>query len=596
MQRLTAREGHLRAYSPSQWLHRAATLILITAAAPLSSAAEKHEEYAESPRVPKTPGRTAGSHPAAPSLGSKPNFIIFLVDDVGYADVGVQGAEGFETPHLNRMAREGTRFTDFYVHPVCGVTRAALMTGCYAMRVAEVDNVKNGHPVLHPDEITIAEVLRGAGYATGMIGKWHLAGGGRRGGYPPELMPNAQGFDYYFGTPSHNGTTRTVEGSAFRAQLMRNGETIDEAVDQADMDQLTARYTEEAVGWIRQNKDRPFFLYLAHNMAHVVLGARDEFRGTSSRGLYGDVMQELDWSAGRIMDAIEEAGVDDNTLMVFTSDNGPWVEEHLAGPTPIDDHYGRAAPLRGFKMTTWEGGVRVPCIARFPGKVPAGRVCREPAAVIDLLPTLAAMAGAKVPDDRIIDGRDLGPLLSGGPGAESPHEGLYYYSFVHLQAVRSGKWKLVLPRPVRPPWCSWSARMTDPVPAPQLFDLQADVSESHDVADGHPEVVTRLTHLIEKARDDLGDYNRLGRGQRFFDDGPRRSESRRWMPEVGGYAKPDPPKNMDGGGPYPQSFTFADAIGHEPEVTRRDPSDVIRVGDVYHVWYSKVTEGPGVYR
>lgn len=532
-----------------------------------------------------------------PKFVIQPNFVVFLVDDVGYADVGVQGAEGFKTPNLDRMAAEGTRLTSFYVHPVCGVTRAALMTGCYAMRVAEVNNTKHGHPVLHPREITIAEVLRGVGYATGMVGKWHLASGGRRDAYPPELMPNAQGFDYYFGTPSHNGTTRTIEGNRFRAQLMRNGKMVDDAIDQSEMDQITARYTDEAVRWIRQHKDRPFFLYVAHNMAHVVLGASDEYRGKSNRGLYGDVVQELDWSAGQILQTLKELDLDDNTLMIFTSDNGPWVEKHLAGPTPRDDHYGRAAPLRGFKMTTWEGGSRVPCIIRWPGKIPAGRICREPAAIIDLLPTFGNLAGAKIPDDRVIDGRNLWPLLSGQPGATSPHDALYYYSFVHLQAVRSGKWKLVLPRPARPKWCSWSARMIDAVPKTQLYDLEKDIGEQHDVAARHPEVVTRLMRLVEKGRDDLGDYNRVGRGQRFFDDGPTRSESRRWIASPGSEAPTaTAPQARDGGGPYPHSFNFTDAIALEPGVTRRDPSDVIQVGGSYYVWYSKVKKAAGAWR
>jgi arylsulfatase len=528
-------------------------------------------------------GGSAWCADGSEELDRRPNFIVFLVDDVGYADIGVQGATGFQTPNLDRMAAEGMRFSDFYVHPVCGVTRAALMTGCYAMRVAEVNNTKNGHPVLHADEITMAEVLKSAGYATGMIGKWHLAGG--QGKSSPDLMPNAQGFDYWFGSPVHNGFTRTIEGSNFRMQLMRNNQLLDEAIDQQEMDEITQRYTEEAVGWIKQNKDRPFFLYLAHNMAHVVLGASEAFRGTSNRGLYGDVMQELDWSAGQVMATLQELGIDDNTLMVFTSDNGPWVEEHLAGATPQDDHYGRATPLRGYKMTTWEGGHRVPCIFRWPGKVPAAAVCREPAAIIDLLPTFAALAEGNLPDDRIIDGRDIQPLLAGRPDARSPHEALYYYSFVHLQAVRSGKWKLVLPRPAKPPWCSWSARMTEAVPERQLYNLDTDVGETRDVADQHPEEVARLMQLLEDAREDLGDYNRIGSGQRFFDEGPRRSESRRWLP-----AQP-----ADGGGPYPRTFVFADAIAHEPGVTRRDPSDVICVDGTHYVWYSKVKNESRVY-
>ena len=495
-----------------------------------------------------------------------PNFIVFLMDDVGYADMGVQGAEGFRTPNFDRLAAEGTRLTDFYVHPVCGVTRAALMTGCYAMRVGEVKNTKHGHPILHPEEITLAEVLKTRGYATGLVGKWHLGGPGGDG-FSPELMPNAQGFDFHFGTPTHNGFTRTIEGSPFRARLVRNGETVDESIDQDEMDQLTRRYTEESIDFIRRNKDRPFFLYLAHNMAHVVLGASERFRGTSDRGLYGDVMQELDWSAGEVVRTLQELGLDERTLIVFTSDNGPWEESQLAGPTPQEDHYGRATPLRGFKMTTWEGGVRAACIARWPGKIPPRRVCHEPATIMDLLPTFAAMSGAELPKERKLDGRDISPLLLGEPEAGSPHEAIYHYAFTHLQAVRCGKWKLVLPRPAKPPWCSWSARMIDGVPEPQLYDLENDVGEQQDVSAQNPEILQRLLQLAERGREDLGDYDRVGTGQRFFDQGPKRPESARWIDGI-------PLPKTTG---RPLSFRHEDVtgIGSQDGVCRRDPSDVV---------------------
>lgn len=523
----------------------------------------------------------------------KPNFVVFLMDDVGHADIGVQGAEGFETPSFDRMAREGTRLTSFYVHPVCGVTRAALLTGCYAMRVAEVGNEKHGHPVLHPEEITIAEMLKQAGYATALIGKWHLAGPGNRGEFRGELLPNAQGFDYWFGTPTHNGFSRTIEGSKFRAQLMRNGQTVDPEVDQKDMDQLTRQYTDEAVAWMRAHRDEPFFLYVAHNMAHVVLGASEDFRGTSQRGLYGDAMQELDWSLGQILATIRELGLDDRTLVIATSDNGPWVEEHLAGETPRDDHYGRATPLRGSKMMTWEGGVRVPCIARWPGKVPESRVTDEPVAVIDLLPTFATLAEVDLLADRIIDGRDLTPLLMGTNGDRPVHDALYSYAFTHLQAVRSGKWKLVLARPERPPWCSWSARMIDAVAEPELYDLSSDMGEQRNVAHDHPEQVAQMLKLVDQARADLGDYDRIGTGQRFFDEGPRRAESARWLPETDRHRGSD--KKEENGRRFPRDFRYRVAIGPQSGVTRRDPSDVIRVGGTYYVWYSKVRRGPDVW-
>jgi len=511
-----------------------------------------------------------------------PNLIVFFTDDQGYNDVGCFGAPAIETPRLDRMAAEGMRLTDFHVQPVCGVSRAALMTGCYPIRVAEVENRKQGHPVLHPDEITLAEVLKTRGYATALVGKWHLAGGGANtrgpgtGPFRSELMPNAQGFDYFFGTPAHNGFTRRPDPKRYITELMRNDEVLESPTD---LDLLTQKYTAEAIQFIHQHKDRPFFLYLAHNMPHVPLGASPEFRGKSTRGLYGDAIAELDWSAGQVIDRLSELGIERSTLMIFTSDNGPWIESHLAGQTEIDNAYGSADPLRGSKMMTWEGGLRVPCIMRWPGTIPAGTVCDELVTSMDIMPTFAKLAGAKVPDDRIIDGKDVLPLLTGRPGAKTPHKAFYYYCYNHLQAVRSGPWKLVLPRPAKPKWCSWSARMVDAVAEIELYDLQTDVEERHNVAKEHPEVVEELMELVEAAREDLGDYDRAGQGARFFDQRPRRPDALRWM----------------GGGPFPSSFAYETALGPEQGVTRRDPSDAIKVGRKYYVWYSKVSQSPDVW-
>lgn len=463
-----------------------------------------------------------------------PNFIIFFTDDQGYNDVGCYGSPLIETPNFDRMAAEGTRFTDFYVQPVCGVSRAALMTGCYPIRVAEVDNRKAGHPVLHPDEITMAEVLKTRGYTTALIGKWHLAGTGANsrgrgtGPFRSELMPNAQGFDLFYGTPLHNGFTREVSAKSHITELMRNDKLLESPTD---MDQLTQKYTKEAVRFITENRDRPFFLYLAHNMPHVPLGASEAFRGKSRRGLYGDVIQELDWSAGQVLDTLERLGIDEQTLMVFTSDNGPWVEDHLAGEGGIDTSYGSADPLRGSKMTTYDGGSRVPCIMRWPGKIPAGRVCREMLTSMDLLPTFARLAGAKLPDDRTIDGLDVVSVLTGEANArlKNPRQTYFYYCYNHLQAVRHGRWKLVLPRPARPPWCSWSARMVTAVAVIELYDLDTDIGEQTNVADDNPEIVAQLSKLIEQARADLGDYDRIGEGARFFDDAVRRPDALRWQ-------------------------------------------------------------------
>ncbi|MHC4070863.1 MAG: sulfatase family protein [Planctomycetota bacterium] len=410
------------------------------------------------------------------------------------------------------MAKEGMKFTSFYAQPVCGPSRAALMTGCYPIRVAEPGNKKNQHTVLHPEEITIAEMLKSAGYITALIGKWHLAGGWKEK-YDPSLMPNGQGFDYFFGTPLHNGFTRTVEHKSFRTQLMRNGQILTDALDQKGMDSLTATYTQEAVKFIRGSEDRPFFLYLAHNMPHVPLGTSGRFRGRSRRGLYGDVIEELDFSAGQILNTLKELNLDDNTLIVFTSDNGPWIEGHLG------DYGGSASPLRGWKMSAWEGGPRVPCIMRWPGTIPANKVCHEMVTTMDLLPTFAKLAGVDLPDDRIIDGKNIFSLMSAEADAKSPHEAFYFYNYLRLNAVRSGKWKLVLPRPANPLGTGWSGRMIDAVEKVQLYDLEKDIEERHDLAAKRPEIVARLMVMVERARRDLGDHKTVGRGARFF-DGP----------------------------------------------------------------------------
>jgi arylsulfatase len=533
---------------------------------------------------------TSATHAAEKDATDRPNLIIFFADDLGYGDVGCFGARQIKTPNLDRMALEGTRFTDFYVQPVCGVSRAALMTGCYPIRVAEVGNTKSGHPVLHSAEITMAEVLKTRGYATGLIGKWHLAGG-RKEAYDETIMPTGQGFDYFFGTPLHNGFTRTVNPKSFKTQIMRGMQILDDFLDQQEMCQLTQRYTEEAIGFIRENHERPFFLYLSHNMPHVPIGASDGFRGSSAGGYYGDVIEELDWSLGQVLKSLEDLNIDERTMVVFTSDNGPWVEAHLAAEDGSDPYYGSAGPLRGYKMTTWEGGLRVPCIMRWPGAVPAGRVCGEMLTSMDLLPTFAHLAQASLPNDRTMDGVNVWAVVSGKADAENPRQTLFYYCYSHLQAVRQGHWKMVLPRREKPPWCSWSARMVDEVPHVSLFDLRTDLGETTDVAREHPEVVADLMRLIEEARTELGDYDRVGQGARFFDQGPRRPDAERWQ----GLDSMGLPIAVDGGGPYPRSFAFSTAIAPEPGVTRRDPSDVLLVDDTYYVWYSKIVDGPGVW-
>lgn len=445
-----------------------------------------------------------------------PNFLIVFTDDQGYNDLGCQGSPLIRTPRLDRMAAEGMRFTSFYAQPICGPSRAALMTGCYPMRVAQRGNLKHLHPVLHADEITIAEVLRPRGYATAMIGKWDLAGHTNRA-FQRDLLPGHQGFDMHFGTPTSNDNWGGTV-------LLRDGRVIEDPIRQEET--TTKRYTDEAIRFMRKNRSQPFFVYLAHSMPHTALHAGDDFRGKSRRGLYGDVIEEIDHNVGRLLDELESLELVEQTYVLFTSDNGPWLiknRDKAQGSLP-EDHGGSAAPLRSGKVSTWEGGVRVPCIAWAPGRVPAGSVCDKLASTLDVLPTLAALAGAEPPSDRVIDGRDIRHLLGGRFQEADPDRVYYYYFLTHLQAVRQGRWKLHLPRPERPPWLGPFAANNHIAPAddvgferPVLYDLDADIAESTDVAAEHPEVVARLLALAEEARKDIGDHDRVGRNMRFFD-------------------------------------------------------------------------------
>jgi arylsulfatase A-like enzyme len=432
----------------------------------------------------------------AATLPERPNFVIIFTDDQGYQDVGCFGSPNIKTPNLDRMARQGMRFTDFYAgQPVCTASRAALLTGCYPNRVGLLGALgprsKTG---ISDKESTIAQVLKTRGYATAIFGKWHL-------GDSPKFLPTRHGFDEFFGLPYSNDMwpNHPVNPKNYPPLPLIRGEQVEGLMP--DQTQLTTRYTEHALRFIERNKDRPFFLYVAHNMPHVPLFVSDKFKGKSKRGLYGDVIMEIDWSVGQILVALKKHGLDEKTLVVFTSDNGPWL---LYG-----DHAGSARPLREGKTTTFDGGLREPCIMRWPGKIPAGTVCRELAATMDLLPTFARLAGAEVPSDRIIDGKDIWPLLSGQPGAKTPHEAYFYYWGRHLQAVRSGKWKLHLAhdydRPDPPGRDARPGKYSKRRIEVALFDLENDVSEVKNVADQHPEVVTRLQALAEKCREDLGD-------------------------------------------------------------------------------------------
>ncbi|MCF6287576.1 MAG: sulfatase, partial [Candidatus Hydrogenedentes bacterium] len=425
----------------------------------------------------------------APVFAKPPNVVIIFTDDQGYGDVGCYGAEGYATPNLDKMAAEGARFTDFYVPaPVCTPSRGALMTGCYPMRIGLGYRVlfpysKEG---LNPDEVTLAELLKGAGYTTGMIGKWHL-------GHHKPFLPTRQGFDAFFGTPYSND----MNGYYYKSQnflspplpLLRGEEIVESDPDQS---LLTRRYTEEAVKYIRAHKDKPFFLYLAHNMPHMPIYPSDAFAGTTEHGRYGDVISEIDWSVGAIMKALEEAGVADNTLVIFTSDNGPVTGQRKSPDGPYQS--GSAGALRGRKNQTGEGGMGVPAIMRWPAKIPAGTVVKELATTMDILPTLAGIVGFSLPDVTI-DGKNILPLMTGEAGAVSPHEVFYYYRDNRLQALRSGPWKLHLFRP------EWKEKTETPL----LFNLLKDRGETNDVAAEHPDVVRRLQGLAETARPDLGD-------------------------------------------------------------------------------------------
>jgi len=474
-----------------------------------------HDKVLTRRRFLKAGATVAASLPLAaclragePSARRKPNFIIVFADDLGYGDLGCFGSPLIRTPRIDGLAREGIRFTSFCAQTVCGPSRAALMTGCYPLRVATKGNRVETHPRLHTREVTVAEVLKTAGYTTAAFGKWDLAGHTQTA-FEPELMPNHQGFDTFFGTPTSNDSV---------VNLYRNEQLVEKS---ADMNTLTQRYTDEAVAFIKANRDRPFFVYMPHTMPHTRLGASEAFRGNSKRGLYGDVVEEIDACTGRLADTIKDLGLAGNTYVVFTSDNGPWVIKKQDG--------GSAGPLRGAKTSTWEGGLRVPCVMWAPGRIPAGWTCDEVASTMDLLPTLAALAGASPPDDRVIDGHDISALMHGDAGATSPTEAFYYYQCTHLQAVRSGKWKLHVPRPADPPWTpNWASHIDSKdvfaIEKPMLFDLEADIGEQHDVAAAHPDVVKRLLALVEQGREDIGDYNRIGRGARFFDPDPRRPD------------------------------------------------------------------------
>ncbi|MBK8000452.1 MAG: sulfatase [Verrucomicrobia bacterium] len=342
-----------------------------------------------------------------------PNVVLIFCDDMAYADIGAFGAKGYPTPNLDRLSRQGVKFTDFYVaQPVCSASRAALLTGCYPNRVGIKGALGPQSKIgLNSNEVTIAELLKERGYATAVYGKWHL-------GHRPEFLPLRHGFDDFFGLPYSNDMwpNHPTAGTNYPPLPLIRGEQIIEFMP--NQTQLTTWYTRHAMDFIERNKQQPFFLYLPHNMPHVPLFVSDKFAGKTKRGLFGDVIAEIDWSVGQILDTLKKNHLEENTLVLFTSDNGPWLV--------YGDHAGSAKPLREGKATVFDGGVRVPFIARWPGKIPAGSTCREPAMTIDVLPTIARLTGARLPIHPI-DGLDIWPLLSGAKKATSPHDALYFY-------------------------------------------------------------------------------------------------------------------------------------------------------------------------
>ncbi|MEP2777197.1 MAG: sulfatase [Luteolibacter sp.] len=446
-----------------------------------------------------------------------PNFVVIFTDDLGYGDLGCFGSVTIKTPNIDRMADDGLKLTSFYAQTVCGPSRAALMTGCYPLRLAINENKVMEHPELHSEEITIAEVLKEVGYTSAAFGKWDLAGHSQDK-YLPSLMPLHQGFDYFFGTPTSN------DG---KVDLIRDNKKIEK---NADMSLLTQRYTDEAIGFMKRSEGQPFFVYLAHTMPHVKLAVSKDFKGKSAGGIYGDVVEEIDFNVGRILQFLKDEGLDENTYVIFTSDNGPWYfgrsKGHMKrfGKNAVA-HGGTAAPLRGAKTSSWEGGLRVPFIVRAPQNIAAGKVSDATAATIDLMPTLAALAGATVPTDRVIDGRDLSTLFASGEASGIEQKPYFYYVKTRLEAVRLGKWKLHVPRPVDTKWANFSTEAdAAPIDQTMLFDLDADIEESHNIAAAHPEVVAELMKHIEHARQDIGDFNKEGENARFFDPQPHRPD------------------------------------------------------------------------
>lgn len=438
---------------------------------------------------------------------ASPNVVLIFTDDQAYGDVGCYGGQHVLTPNLDRLATQGMRFTDFYVaQAVCGASRAALLTGCYPNRIgiqgAPGPTAKFG---INSGETVLSELLKSKGYATAAVGKWHL-------GHHQKFLPKQHGFDSYFGLPYSNDMWPFhPEGAQFPDLPLIEGDTvINPQVTAADQTQLTKQYTQHAVEFIHQNREKPFFLYLAHSMPHVPLHVSEKFQGKTGKGLFADVIAEIDDSVGQVLATLDELQLADNTLVIFSTDNGPWLS--------YGNHAGSAGPLREGKGTTFEGGVRVPCIMRWPGQIPHGAVCRELAATIDIVPTIAGLVGAELPA-HAIDGHDILTLMTGLPGARTPHESYLYYWGNELQAIRAGRFKLHFPHSYRsltgtPGKDGKPGGYTEQKIGYALYDLEADIGESLDKQHEFPDVMGRLQQLAEAARVELGDAGRKGAGFR----------------------------------------------------------------------------------
>jgi arylsulfatase A-like enzyme len=441
-----------------------------------------------------------------------PNIVLILMDDMGYGDIGRTGQNQYDTPNLNRLADQGMQFTWYYCpQAVSSASRAGLMTGCYPNRVGISGALMPWATVgINPDETTIAEMLKSKGYHTGIVGKWHL-------GHLKEFLPLQNGFDEYYGLPYSNDMwpvdfdgipmrlkdTTSIKMRYPQLPLIEGNEKVGEVRTLADQDKLTTDYTEHAIRFIEKHKNEPFFLYLPHSMVHIPLGVSARFRGKSKQGMFGDVMMEVDWSIGEVIKALQKNGLEKNTLVIFTSDNGPWLN--------FGNHAGSAGGLREGKQTSWEGGQRVPCIMKWPGVIPAGEICNSLACSIDILPTLSEITGAALPE-RKIDGISILSLMLGDKNANPRHTLLYYYQQNSLEGVQKDYWKLILPHKgisyvgVPPGKDGWPGKTVNvEIKENELYDLRRDPGERYNVIEYNPEVVKELLIIAEEARKDLGD-------------------------------------------------------------------------------------------